>query len=66
MTKQEAITALQEGKKVSHSLFCEGEWIELNKKDLQIQDEKGTQLNWSLFWKVRTADRWNTGWDIVK
>jgi len=62
MTKTEAVNALFEGKKLTHILFTNEEWIE-NKEGLLV-DEKGMKLDRTIFWINRTSTKWSTGWFI--
>jgi hypothetical protein len=66
MTKQEALQAMKDGKKVTHQLFVDEEFIYI--KNEVIYDEKdypmtGGQID---FWTDRKGDKWLYGWSIFK
>jgi len=63
MTKQEAIEAMQQGKKVTHYLFTDEEFIYM--KNGEIHDENGYNLQ-SEFWMWRHSKEWLTGWSIYE
>lgn len=62
MTKQEALKALAEGKKIRHRYFSDDEYIV--EQNYNLIDEKGYLMR--DFWKYRTTEDWDTGWEIVK
>lgn len=63
LTKEEAIEALEKGKKLTHNLFSDDEFIYLKNGD--IHDENGYNIQ-SEFWKWRTAEAFLTDWSIVE
>lgn len=60
MTKEEAIRAMSEGKKVRH--FSKDEWVTINSSGL-YEFEDGVKVDSSLFWMDRQD--WNDGWSLV-
>lgn len=53
MTKEEAIRAMSEGKKVRHRYFSKDEWVTINSSD-----EDGIKVDSSLFWMDRQDSYW--------
>lgn len=49
MTKEEAIRAMSEGKKVRHRYFSKDEWVTINSSGL-YEFEDGVKVDSSLFW----------------
>lgn len=60
MTKQEAIWAMEEGKKVTHRYFSSDEWISL--VDRRIISEDGVRHD--SFWELHTDAAYETDWEI--
>ena len=63
MTKQEAIIAMQKGKKVRHKSFMKHEWISII--DDKIRTEEGFLHNQKEFWILRNTNNWLTGWSVI-
>lgn len=61
MTKQEAIWAMEEGKKVRHRYFAHDEYI--FQKDLHIISEDG--VTHDSFWEQHTGEAYESDWEIV-
>ena len=64
MTKDEAIKAMKEGRKVTHSYFSPGEFIEM--RGTSIFDENGYNMrgiNFD-FWTDRKGSGWEQDWEI--
>lgn len=64
MTKEEAIRAMSEGKKVRHRYFSKDEWVTINSSEL-YEFEDGIKVDSSLFWMDRQDSYWNDGWSLV-
>ncbi len=65
MTKQEAIQAMKEGKKVTHTLFSPNEWMTMEGDQIVLED--GVKCDPSLeFWFWRTVDLWNDGYSLYE
>jgi len=71
MTKDEAILAMREGKKVTHRYFTpdefvymDGKNISLNGNDLYYFFEDGVKVSATEFWKYRTDASFETDWEI--
>ena len=62
MNKQEAILAMQEGKKVTHRYFSPNEWMAM--KDGMIVLEDGVICPPEEFWQWRTDAVWNDGYEL--
>ena len=62
MTKEEAIKAMSEGKKVTHWCFSINEWMTM--KDGMIALEDGVVCPPKEFWQWRTDTVWNDGYEI--
>lgn len=52
MTKEEAIRAMSEGKKVRHRYSSKDEWVTINSSGL-YEFEDGIKVDSSLFWMDR-------------
>ena len=63
MTKIEAIAAMREGKKVTHTYFTADEWITLTPNGL-YQFEDGCIVPTLTFWADRKGLDWESGWGI--
>jgi len=63
MTKQEAILAMQQGKKVTHRHFGDGEWATMNEQG-KITFEDGASIDSTLFWKDRSDSSFNEDWSL--
>lgn len=65
LSKQEAIKALQEGKRVAHSYYFEsGEFLE--QKGSFYYNEKHYQIDPFQFWFCRAHFAWEEGWRILE
>jgi hypothetical protein len=64
MTKQEAIQAMGQGKKVTHEYFMSHEWITLKKGSIYTED--GYSISPALFFKDRAGKQWEEGWSIIE
>jgi hypothetical protein len=64
MTKQEAITAMQRGEKVTHKYFSPDEWITINDY-CQIEDESGYRHEQDSFWLDR-GEQFDVGWELFE
>ena len=63
MNKQEAILAMQEGKKVTHLSLYPNKWMAI--MDGMIVLEKGFVDRTEDFWRWRTYPVWNDGYELV-
>jgi len=63
MTKEEAIAAMKDGKKVSHRLFTSDEWMKI--KGSRYEFEDGCSCNPNEFWSRRIHASWDSNWSIV-
>lgn len=62
MTKQQAIAAMREGKKVTHPFFYPDKWITM--RGYMIVTEEGFETPEHEFWKYRTDPAFDTDWHI--
>ena len=63
MTKEEAIKAMSEGKKVRHRYFSSDEWMtQLPNGDYLFED--GVICPPQEFWQWRTDTEWGNGYEI--
>lgn len=64
LTKEEAIEAMRNGKRVRHQYFAPDEWMSMHGNRITLED--GCSC-WSyVFWADRTGAGWNDGYSIVK
>jgi hypothetical protein len=61
LTKQEAIQAMLEGKKVTHQYFSEKEWVKMSTSGMYLFED-GYTCPSELFWQDRKGEGWQTGW----
>jgi len=61
MSQQDAMKALEEGKKITHRFFLPGEYVLI--RDGKIFDESDRYQD--SFWEARYGLAWQTGWSIV-
>ncbi len=62
MTKDEALKAMKQGKKVSHMYFSADEYIHI--VDGQMYAEDGCRFEEG--WAIRTESVWQDGWRIIE
>jgi len=62
MTKDEAIQAMREGKKVTHKYFTPDEWVTMEGDEILL--EYGVRCDEYEFWKWRTSPIYETGWSL--
>lgn len=60
MTKQEAITAMKKGMRITHSTFMPNEWATMDGKD--IKDEAGDKMDHFLWWGYRSDKAFDDNW----
>ena len=65
LTKDEAITALREGKKIRHRYFFAGDWMKLE-GDATLVFEDGNKEHWNTFFRHRNTREWESGYSIVE
>jgi hypothetical protein len=63
MTKQEALKAAREGKKITHKYFDPKEWFYIG-KDGTIVMEDGVECDPEDFFKWRKAGYWDDGYEL--
>lgn len=62
MTKKEAIKAMIAGHKVTHRYFSSNEWMTLTHKKIVLED--GVRCHPDEFWKWRTDQSWEDGYEL--
>ena len=62
MTRQEAIKAMREGKKVTHRWFSPEEWATQEHGLIVLED--GVKCSPSLFWLDRRTSDWDNDWEL--
>ena len=66
MTKQEAISQMRAGKKLTHVHFSSEEWVKSDETGAVYTFEDGVVCSEREFWHWRTALSWEGGWDLFK
>lgn len=66
MTKQEAIEAMQQGKKVHHAYFTPSEYIHIVDGKLVDENDYSMDHEGVNFWTDRQGIAWQTGWNIYE
>jgi hypothetical protein len=64
MNKIEAIQALSEGKKLTHHLFGDDEFVMMSEENGTYKFEDGVKQFEEEFWKIRKDASWLTDWEI--
>jgi hypothetical protein len=71
MTKQEAIKAMSEGKKVTHRFFEKDEYVKMREFGSVAQTDPSIywlsgkyQVSATMFWNDRSGQHWETDWSI--
>lgn len=65
MTRDEAIAVMQKGKKVTHPLFTQEEWMTMNNKG-EIELEDGVVCEPHEFWRYRYLPMWDNGYKLFE
>lgn len=65
MTKNEAIIAMQQGKKVTHEFFSAEEWMKAS-GNFAYEFEDGIVCSDNEFWHFRSGVEWEAGWSIFE
>ena len=69
MNKQEAIQAMQQGKRVTHRDFDPNEWMTMKDGMMILEDDvifPAPRLLPEEFWKWRTDPRWDDGYEVFE
>jgi hypothetical protein len=64
MTKQQAIEAMREGKKVTHTWFSPNEWMTMEGNKIVLED--GVKCYPFEFWPYRQDVSWNDGYEFFE
>ena len=71
MTKQEAIKAMSEGRKVTHRYFDKDEYVKMREYGSVAKTDPSIywlsdkhQVTATMFWNDRSGEHWNEGWEI--
>jgi hypothetical protein len=62
MSKNEAIQEMQKGNKVTHRYFSPNEWMTMQNGKIVLED--GVRCDPPEFWRWRTQDSWNDGYEL--
>lgn len=62
MNKEQALQAMREGKKVTHTYFEEHEWMTIVGYKIQLEDN--VVISIEEFFKYRDTEDWNEGYSI--
>lgn len=62
MSKDEAIQAMREGKKITHRWFTDNEWMTMEGRKIVLED--GVRCDPYEFWNARFQDGWKDGYEI--
>ena len=65
MNKTEAITALKQGKRLTHRHFTPEEWVERHPSG-KLVFEDGCQCSMTEFWQYRTCENFNKDWAVMQ
>ena len=66
LTKDQAIQAMNEGKKVRHRSFTDDEWMKkAEHRVYRYEFEDGCISKCGDFWETRTHENWLIDWEIV-
>lgn len=63
MTKEEAIQAMREGKKVTHQFFSPDEWMTMREGQIVLED--GVVCSPGDFWIYRRGSEWDDGYELI-
>jgi len=63
LTRDEAVEALLSGRKLTHNLFIDGEWVMMMGESMLFDDCQTQSVD--SFWNIRKGDIWSTGWNII-
>ena len=63
LTKEQAITEMLNGKKITHRYFSSNEYIFMKLNDSKIYSEDGVCHGYN-FWGHRQGDGWRNGYSI--
>lgn len=64
LNKAEAWEALNQGHKITHKYFADNEWIR-KKSEYELINQEGIVMSQAEFLLERTAEYFNTGWEII-
>ncbi len=62
MTKEEALKAMQEGKKVAHRFFTSDEWMTIDNGEILLED--GVRCDIEEFFHFRSDNLWENGYEL--
>ena len=62
MSKEEAIQAMKEGKKVTHRFFSSDEWMTIENGFLLLED--GVRISLEDFFNFRSDSLWDNGYEL--
>jgi hypothetical protein len=65
LTKEQAIEAMKQGKRVTHRYFDDVEFIAMNSKGMIVFEDGVISVDPEEFWKWRTSHLFDNGWTIL-
>lgn len=66
MTKEEAISQMMIGKKLTHRFFINDEWIKSDETGKIYKFDDGSDCTNYEFWIDRSNKEWDSDWEIFK
>jgi hypothetical protein len=66
MTKEEAISLMKAGHKLTHRYFTSEEWVKTDETGMIYILEDGVECSHYEFWHWRKDESWNTGWELFE
>jgi hypothetical protein len=63
MTKQEAISEMLKGNKVTHRHFSDDEWVTALSPSVYLFED-GVKVDAGLFWEDRSSSAFESDWEI--
>lgn len=66
MTKEEAISLMKAGKKLTHGYFTSDEWVKTDETGMIYILEDGVECPKYEFWHWRTDESWNNDWELFE
>jgi hypothetical protein len=64
MTKEEAIAAMRQGKRVTHHWFTSDEWMTIDRGEILLED--GVRCDYYEFWNSRFQEGWKDGYSLFE
>lgn len=65
MSKEEAISLMKSGHKLTHRYFTEDEWVKSDSTGMVYMLDDGVEFSKNEFWKWRNGESWQSDWSIL-